>query len=236
MIRVAPAQEPGSFDARVRQPGREVLGRLPAEDIRPSDLRPFWRNAIPDLMERYNQICAYSCLRIHPVTGGGTVDHFVPVSAALRLAYEWSNFRLACARMNSRKGKAVDILDPFHVEDGWFALELVAFQVVPGSDLSDTTTGRVVHTIERLGLNVQSLCDARAEYASEYWRARIDWDHLLRSAPFVARELERQGRLARSSQRPVGIDLGVVVPTRFFDPLPDKLLDEFEGFGPEDIP
>lgn len=236
MIRVAPAQEPDSFDARVRQPGREVLEKFAVGGIRLSDFPTYWRRAIPDLMERYHQICAYSCLRIDPVTGARTVDHFVPRSASPRLAYEWSNFRLACMQMNTRKGTAVDILDPFHLEDGWFALELVAFQVVPGGDLSDTTTGRVAHTIERLGLNVQSLCDVRAEYASDYWQGHLDWHRLLRSAPFVARELARQGRLVRPSQRPVGIDLGVRVPASFFDPLPDDLLAEFEGLGAEETP
>ncbi len=30
-------------------------------------------------------------------------------------------------------------------------------------------------------------------------------------------------------QRPVGIDRGMTVPASFFDPLPDELLDAFEG-------
>ncbi|MCY3819355.1 MAG: type II toxin-antitoxin system prevent-host-death family antitoxin [Gammaproteobacteria bacterium] len=30
-------------------------------------------------------------------------------------------------------------------------------------------------------------------------------------------------------ERPVGIDRGMAVPASFFDPLPDKLLDAFEG-------
>ena len=30
-------------------------------------------------------------------------------------------------------------------------------------------------------------------------------------------------------QRPVGIDRGMTVPASFFDPLPDDLLDAFEG-------
>ena len=29
-------------------------------------------------------------------------------------------------------------------------------------------------------------------------------------------------------RRPVGIDRGMTVPSSFFDPLPDELLDEFE--------
>ncbi len=30
-------------------------------------------------------------------------------------------------------------------------------------------------------------------------------------------------------ERPVGIDRGMVVPASFFEPLPDELLDAFEG-------
>lgn len=37
--------------------------------------------------------------------------------------------------------------------------------------------------------------DARAEYAEEYWKGQIQFDYLARRAPFVARELQRQGRL-----------------------------------------
>lgn len=32
-----------------------------------------------------------------------------------------------------------------------------------------------------------------------------------------------------SEPRPVGIDRGMVVPASFFEPLPDELLDAFEG-------
>ena len=32
-------------------------------------------------------------------------------------------------------------------------------------------------------------------------------------------------------ERPVGIDRGMIVPASFFEPLPDDLLDAFEGGG-----
>ena len=41
----------------------------------------------------------------------------------------------------------------------------------------------------------------------------------------------RPVRKRPSQPRPVGIDRGMVVPDSFFDPLPDDLLDEFEGAG-----
>ena len=37
-----------------------------------------------------------------------------------------------------------------------------------------------------------------------------------------------------SQPRPVGIDRGMVVPSGFFEPLPDELLDAFEG-GKESV-
>lgn len=36
----------------------------------------------------------------------------------------------------------------------------------------------------------------------------------------------------RAEPRPVGIDRGFQVPEAFFEPLPDELLDVFEGRGP----
>lgn len=38
-------------------------------------------------------------------------------------------------------------------------------------------------------------------------------------------------RVARASERPVGIDRGMTVPASFFEPLPDELLQAFGGTG-----
>ena len=106
--------------------------------------------------------------------------------------YEWDNYRLACALMNARKSNVEQVLDPFEVQDGWFALELYEFQVVPGVGLSRDVEGEVTNTIERLQLN-DSLCrETRREYAEDYWCQEIEWSYLERHAPFVARELDRQ--------------------------------------------
>ena len=48
----------------------------------------------------------------------------LPKSTRWRDVYEWLNYRLACSRMNSRKGVMPNILDPFEVENEWFVLEL----------------------------------------------------------------------------------------------------------------
>ena len=74
-------------------------------------------------------------------------------------------------------------------------LELVEFQVVPGRDLPANVYIRVAETIDTLRLSDSTCCDVRAEYAQDYWDGEISLSHLRQHAPFVARELERQGRL-----------------------------------------
>lgn len=199
MIRVAPAPEPPLFDEQVRRPGLALIAKLAAEAgseeaIPLRQLRPYWRLALDDLQAGYNHICAYLSVRISRAGGSPSVDHMVAKSKAWNLAYEWSNYRLACSLMNARKGVA-DILDPFEIGDGWFALELVAFQVVPGRGLPANVHDRVAETIATLGLSDGVCCETRAEYAQAYWDGDLSFSRLERCAPFVAKELERQGEL-----------------------------------------
>ena len=153
MIPVAVADEPETFDAKVRQPGLramdELAGKLPArsagrpfnqvadskEAIPPGRFPPYWRSAIDDLVEKYHRICAYLCVYIPRGVGAPSVDHMIPKSMRWDRVYEWNNYRLACALMNARKGSVDQVMDPFEVEDGWFTLELYEFQVVPGVGL-----------------------------------------------------------------------------------------------------
>ena len=206
MIRVAPAPEPPQFDEKVRQPGLALIARLAAEAgsedaIEPNQLKDYWREVLDDMLVGYNHICAYLSVYISRATGEASVDHMVPKSRALDLAYEWSNYRLACRQMNSKKGIA-EVLDPFEVGEGWFALDLVAFQVVPGHGLSARVRTRVDHTIKTLGLSESRFRKLRAKYAKEYWDGEIKLSYLRRHAPFVAKELERQGVLTGSAGGP----------------------------------
>jgi hypothetical protein len=214
MIRVTPAPEPSSFDKRVRQPGlraiAELAGEKPARSkgkrftkiaaerpLIPSDnLPPFWTNALDDLRVSYDHICAYSCFRIHRVTGAASVDHMAAKSRAWDRVYEWDNYRLACARLNSRKRDYENVLDPFEVQDDWFQLELVGFQVLPNPEIEDEELRKkLVIAIERLGLNDLEFRNARAEDAELYKSYDISLKVLVAESPFVARELRRQGRL-----------------------------------------
>ena len=213
MIPVRPAEEPSNFDADVRRPGlraiAERVGEVPPraagqrykqvadsrEEIPAAAFPAYWSRALDDLMERYDRICSYSSLYIHPVTGARSVDHMVAKSMRWDQVYEWTNYRLACSLMNARKDAIASVLDPFETEDGWFALELVGFQVVAGAGLAGDDLAAVEDTIQRLRLNDLICCEARAEYAEDYWDRQVRFDYLTRRAPFVARELQRQGRL-----------------------------------------
>ena len=201
MMRVTLAPEPDTFDERVRQPGLRALDRLahkysvPKSEIPSSEFPDHWRRSLDDLLAAYHRICSYLCLYIPRGTGARSVDHMVPKSTAWDQAYEWDNYRLACSLMNSRKGDAASVLDPFDVEDGWFVLELVAFQVLPADGLADPTAAAVEDTIKRLRLNDKECCDAREGYAEEYWSENVTLDYVTRHAPFVANELRRQNRV-----------------------------------------
>ena len=106
--------------------------------------------------------------------------------------------------MNARKGVA-DVLDPFEIGEGWFALELVEFQVVPGHGLPSNVRAQVVDTIATLRLSDSICCKARAAYAQNYWDGEISLSYLRRHAPFVAKELERHGRLRSNEELVAGV-------------------------------
>ena len=210
MIPVKPAPEPSDFDRTVRQPGLRAIAELTGEapqrragkpfdqvtdsrDMIPAaSFPPYWREALDDLQAAYDRVCAYLCVRI---STDPSVDHYVAKSRRWDLVYEWSNYRLACAAMNSYKGEYEDVVDPFKLQDGWFALELVEFQVVPGAGLTDSDVDLVRATIRRLRLNVPRFCRIRAEFAEARWSGDITRAYLARHSPFVARELHRQGRI-----------------------------------------
>jgi hypothetical protein len=213
VIPVGPAEEPPSFDKRVRKPGllaiAEMAGKSPPHkraggrpfakivsrehDIPARFFPTYWRRALDDLMSAYNEICAYSCFRIHPVTGARSADHFAAKSRDWRAVYEWENYRLCCSNMNARKNDFGDVLDPFMIEAGWFHLELLGFQVIPNPRLSKKRREAIQETIDRLGLN--QFRAAREKDAERYWSNGVSLAVLKEESPFVAVELRRQGRL-----------------------------------------
>lgn len=212
MIRVELAAEPQDFDTKVTQPGLRAIAELAGEpglpkrkgrprqaiansreQIPADKFPPYWTEALPELRTAYGHICCYVSVYIEPVTGAASVDHMLPKSRSWREAYEWRNYRLACSLMNSRKNDYLDVLDPFEIDDDWFHLELVGYQVIPRADLDPGVKQRVQATIDRLKLNDRDCLTVREDYATNYFLGEISHAYLCRRAPFLAREIERQG-------------------------------------------
>lgn len=209
MMRVTLAPEPPDFDAKVRQPGKAEIRKAKAALRRGAriELARHWRKCMPELYEAFHGICAYVCVRVDPLTGASSVDHCYAKSSNLELAYEWTNYRFASARMNGRKGAGEDVLDPVDIGDDWFQLECFEFQVHPNPRLAPRVRQSIQSTIDRLGLN-DSLCVARRRVA--YERFTEDMEHypvaralerLEEDCPFVARELVRRGLAAPKPPR-----------------------------------
>jgi hypothetical protein len=213
MIPVQRQPEPPEFDRTVRQPGlsaiSELVGEEPAirrrgpirkavaakrEELTPDNFPSLWRKCIPHLMRAYNQICAYTCMYINNVTGSASVDHCIPKSHAWDQVYEWDNYRLACSKVNARKQDFRDVLDPFEIKDGMFALDLVSLEAIPGPDAGNDRD-QVFATIERLGLDHSDYKEELGEYYHNYIEGKIAFDFLERRAPFLASELRRQNKL-----------------------------------------
>ncbi|HET7501444.1 MAG TPA: hypothetical protein VFK02_10590 [Kofleriaceae bacterium] len=213
---MVPAAVPDTFEDKVRRPGldaiAELVGESPGRRRRgprrkrrftsreqiPADAFPdYWCKALPDLRRAYRGLCAYLGLYLHHATGNASVDHFVPKSKDWRLVYEWSNYRLCAAQINGHRGNRELLLDPFTIEPGMFALELVGFQVIPGPEAHGAMGDIVKRTICDLGLNQRGCWKDREEYVAAYNDGSIALEHLERHAPFVAGELRHQGLLVR---------------------------------------
>ena len=198
MIPVSPQPEPKDFDRKVRQKGLRFLKKStnPSGTLsKDMTFPPYWLDCLDELHTLYGGICAYLAVFVERVTGAVSCDHFVPKSKAPTLAYEWKNYRLACARMNTRKGARTDILDPFRVQPGWFCLELVSGRIYPNPNLPPSRRKKVQTTIERLGLDDTANRNLRADHYEGYLKGYYTSEHLKRQSPFVYEEARRQGLL-----------------------------------------
>jgi hypothetical protein len=217
VIPVNLADEPQGFDRQIRQRGLaaidELIGRTPrirrrgrrrakvadTEAEIPADMfPPFWRDALDDMMEAYEQRCAYLAMFIEE-TGGPTVDHVIPKSVAWDCVYEWSNYRLCAGVVNSKKGELLGLVDPVDAKTGWFELDLTSYRVVRGGPAPQAQREKIDATLPLL--NIRDCCAQRKRYVEEYRRGPgakgIDLTYLEHRAPFIAAELRRQGQLVR---------------------------------------
>ena len=191
MIPVSPQKEPISFDRNVRKPGAAFLQARPNPTSEEFRKKNFWNRCLEDLQSAYNNICAYSACWI---PSDQTVDHFQPRSQFPALAYEWSNYRLACSKVNNAKANKIGILDPFTIQTGWFVLDCASFYVHPGTGLKKALVRQIEHTITALELNKKWLVNWRFNVARDYSREIVTLTFLRDRYPFLASELLRQGR------------------------------------------
>jgi len=191
MIQVALAPEYPNFDAEVRTPGAAFLNTCPMPTSEQFKRKNFWNRSAKELHAAYSGICAYTAMYLPEQ---GSVDHFLPKSTHPHLAYEWNNFRLASGRVNTSKGNQSDILDPFHIKDDWFYLDIPACLLRANPALEKPLRNKIAGTINSLRLNqddnyVQERCNILIDYA----RADLSKNFLQRRYPFLAKEIDRQG-------------------------------------------
>ncbi|MBD1894153.1 hypothetical protein [Coleofasciculus sp. FACHB-129] len=193
MIPVQLQPEPADFSQRVRDKGAAFLNKVPHPKNKDWINREYWQESLDDLYEAYGHICTYSAQWIPRTEGSPTVDHFIPKSVEPKLAYEWQNFRLACLKLNTRKGTHQDVIDPFWMPTGCFILEFPSLQIKPAPILKDPLKQRVIDTIKHLKLNEDAKCvKGRQDWLIPYCQKVYPFDYLKRRAPFIAYELERQ--------------------------------------------
>lgn len=199
MIHIAAQPEPATFEKQVRQKGLAWLRKKEIALDQPlppkTAIEPYWRHCLDDMHASYHGCCAYLAVFFERVTGGGSVDHFIAKSQRADLAYEWSNYRLACSKMNSRKRDYADVLDPFEVETGWFHLEPVSGRIFPNPQLQYEQQKAVDATIDRLELDDAGNREMRARHYQEYREGLYSAEFLKKRSPFVWMEANRQGLL-----------------------------------------
>ncbi len=191
MIPVQEQPQPKEFEQKVRSKGLAFLKKVPNPQTWSN--HEYWRNSLEDLHEAYNQVCAYSAQWIPWIEGSPTVDHFIPKSVKPELAYEWSNFRLSCLKMNARKRDFDDILDPFQIQAEWFVLDFPSLLIKPNPNLDTSIKNKIRSTIKRLKLNDDDACvRSRQRWLIPYCKKQYPFEFLKEKAPFIAYELERQ--------------------------------------------
>jgi hypothetical protein len=191
---VAQQQEPAVFDVRVRQRGAAYLAQVPHPTTKQFRSHNYWVEVLAALHDAYRGICSYSCHWIPYDTGADTVEHFLPKAAHPAQAYEWSNYRLVCQTLNGRKGTYEDLLDPFHIQTGWFWIDFPSLLVKPADGLDPVLAEKVIDTRDRLGLNDEGTClKARQRYVKDMCVNGLPFQLVERDAPFLAGEIRRQG-------------------------------------------
>ncbi len=204
MMRLQRFAEPDDFDDKVRQKGIKFLTNTPLPSSKQWGSHSYWTDVKGTLYDLYDGICSYCCTWISP-KGNEHVDHYVPKSKNPSLAYEWSNYRLSSGRINGIK-REFDVLDPFEIKDGWFAIDFDTLKVKAGDDAPDHMRQAVESSIERLKLNdLNTTIKDRQHWLNLYIKKKDSTalEILQRHAPFIAAELKRQKLEEEIKNRPL---------------------------------
>ncbi|MRG98469.1 hypothetical protein [Polyangium spumosum] len=201
MIPVQPRGQPKGFNQKVYRPGVKWLrnNNLPRRGAVPKgadgknvELHPYWRHCLDDLYRRYRGVCAYAAMHIPRTTGARSTDHFIAKSSAIEHAYRWRNLRLACTKVNARKGAFDELLDPFEIAPDTFHLNLFTGSIFPNPALAADLKHRAQTTIERLGLDDEDCRKDRRDYFDDYRMGETSEAYLKKRCPFVWYEVHRQ--------------------------------------------
>jgi hypothetical protein len=191
LIPVVQQPEPTNFDAKVRIPGTAFLNTHADDDKIDFTNAAYWKRISLYFSRSYGSVCAYTCHWIPLDVGSETIEHFRPKKLFPELAYEWSNYRLVCGRMNGRKREFEDVLDPFALEAETFHLTFPSLLIAPNPAKLAAIFNQAEATIKRLKLNDERSVLARSHWVEVYCQLG-SLPHLTRHAPFIAYELSRQ--------------------------------------------
>lgn len=198
MIHVDIPAPPPHYHTQVREPGNTFLLNNPHPSKTDWDRHRYWSKIHGALYSNLHGICSY-CATYTPrrqdqrFIDHTSIDHFVPKGKIPALAYEWTNFRLARAKLNNRKGEHEDVIDPYALADGWFRLSFTTFLLYPDPNLPDNHKQNVTDTIERLELNLDDkLVQERTMAVYAYADGKLHREKLIRFYPFIASEMTSQ--------------------------------------------
>jgi len=134
---------------------------------RPGDAR--WREFQLELSDAFFSLCGYCETECK-----GEVDHFRPKSREPELAYEWTNWVLACHTCNQAKAEkwpAGGYVDPCAKRaperpESFFDFDTTTGEIKPKEDLSEGRRRRARRMIEDLNLNGYHHLKARTFHLS----------------------------------------------------------------------
>jgi len=187
MIPVAKVKKPKDFDTKVKTPGNQWLKDNP-KATRPKAL---WMHYTSALSEGFGGLCGYAAMR-DPT--GGTVDHYLSFKNHPKKTYEWSNYRFACATLNSSKRNADDtVLDPFEVGAGWFEIELPSLQMRVTDAVPESHKAKAEFTLKRLKLrDGERVIRWRQSWYALYQSGDLSLEGLRTMAPLLAQAIDKQ--------------------------------------------